>query len=203
VSDVEPIFGRLDAAVVLAVEASNGGELSSLAQVLATFQRAFNRPVDADDLSESLGLLADARLLEYSHHEIGLAPKGRKVLRKAGAPWDARRPERLTTLLAALCDDDLAPEGTMPAPSPDDVRLALGQLRDDAGEGVQLVAGDDIAPTAHSQLLPSLGGALGGLGRFGSSTLSGGLRVTFGQLHNPGPPASGAEVEEAEETEES
>ena len=81
--DAEPIFGRIDAAVMLAVEESNGGELSSLAQVLATFHRAFNRPADPDELSESLGLLADARLLEYSHHELGLAPKGRKLLRRA------------------------------------------------------------------------------------------------------------------------
>jgi hypothetical protein len=181
--DPEPILGRMEAAALLAIDQANGGELSSLAQVLATFQQTFNRTADPEEFSEALSLLAEAGLIEYAHHDLGLAPKGRKFMRKSGAPWDPHRPQRLTALLEDLEEGDLAAPGTVPAPSEDDLRAALGEMTSDEQEGDPLVPGAELAPLAHSPMI------FPGVPSLAPLTLTGGLRVTFEQLRNPdGPP---------------
>src|SRR5487761_1387325 len=113
----DPILGRMEAAVLLAVEQANGGELSSVAQVLATFHTTFNRLPEAAPFAASTALLAEAHLVEYVEAQIGLTPGGRRLLRRTGAPWGRQRAERATALVGEIDEDDLADAGSVPCPS--------------------------------------------------------------------------------------
>ena len=95
----EDLFGRFDAATLLAVETANGGELASLEQVVSTFCNLFGEPPDPDSFAGSSQLLAEAGFVEYEADALGLSPAGRRLLRRAGAARAIDRPERLLGLL--------------------------------------------------------------------------------------------------------
>ncbi len=98
----EDLFGRFDAATLLAVERANGGELASLEQVVSTFVALFDQPPHPEEFAGSAALLAEAGLVEYESEALGLTPAGRRLLRRAGASNASDRPERLLGLLGEL-----------------------------------------------------------------------------------------------------
>jgi hypothetical protein len=129
--DERPLFGRFDAATLLAVEGANGGEWASLGQVLATFEHLFGELPDADGFTESCGLLCDAGLVEYAGEGLDVAPAGRKLLRRAGRHGSADRPTKVLELLGRFDEGDLGEEGAVAIPTTDDVAGALDALTDD------------------------------------------------------------------------
>jgi hypothetical protein len=151
----EPLFGRYEAAIFLAVDAANGGELAGIEQVFEVFEQLFQRRLTPSELAESLALLCEAGLVEYSESELGVTPRGRKLLRHAGLPGSADRPEKVADLLGALEEDDLAPEGSVPVPSEHDITEALESLEADLAGGRAPQMGSEVAaPVVGVPLVP-------------------------------------------------
>ena len=95
-----------------------------LGEVIEKYRQLTHESPDPEHFSESLGLLVDARLVEFVAYRVGLTPHGRKFLRKAGLAFDISRPGKITALLRRIPQNDLG-DGTDPAPSEDDIRAAL------------------------------------------------------------------------------
>jgi hypothetical protein len=148
-----PLFGRFDAAALLAVEAANGGEWAGLAQVLVTFHLIFGEWPDVPGFTESCGLLCEAGLVEYAEGGLGLLPDGRKLLRRAGKQGAASRPEKLTDLLAAVDELDLAEEGTVDKPEEEDVSSARDHLSDDVTSDLESVQASNFARLAGPPMM--------------------------------------------------
>jgi len=143
-TDDDVLFSRTDAALLLAVEAANGGELAGLVQVLGVCRRLFHSLPDEGELAESFGMLVDAGLVEWRAAEMGLTPAGRKLLRHAGMPGADDRPYRVLELLGELGDGSLAEPDTLAAPEEHEVAAALSELHASGGAGPE--PGDFIAP---------------------------------------------------------
>jgi hypothetical protein len=128
-----PIFGRFDAATLLAAEGANGGEWAGLGQVLVTFHLLFGEWPEPDEFAESCQLLGDAGLVAYEHDGLVLLPPGRKLLRRAGRHGSAARPAKVAELLAAFDERDLASGGGTAddGPSAEEVAAARSGLTDD------------------------------------------------------------------------
>jgi hypothetical protein len=151
--DPGPLFGRFDAAALLAVEAANGGEWAGLPQVLVTFHLLFGEWPDVPGFTESCGLLCEAELVEYAEGGLGLLPEGRKLLRRAGKQGAASRPEKLTDLLAAIDEADLAEEGTVDKPDEDDVASAHDHLNDEVTSDLESVQASNFARLAGPPMM--------------------------------------------------
>jgi hypothetical protein len=151
--DSGPLFGRFDAAALLAVEAANGGEWAGLAQVLVTFHLLFGEWPDVPGFTESCGLLCEAGLVEYAEGGLGLSIDGRKLLRRAGKQGAASRPERLTELLAAIDELDLAEEGTVDKPDEDVVASARDHLSDEVTSDLESVQASNFARRAGPPMM--------------------------------------------------
>jgi len=100
--------------------------------------------------AEACALLAEASLVEYQDEALGLTSGGRRLLRRAGTMKAAERPERLLSLLRQLDEGDLAPEGSVPAPTAEAVAAALADLDHDLESGNAPVRGDLLAPNPSS-----------------------------------------------------
>lgn len=153
-----PLFGRFDAAVLMAVENANGGEWAGLGQVIVTFDVVFGQSPDVDEFTESCQLLCEAGLIEYFDDGLALTPSGRKLLRRAGSRGGAKRPQAVTDLLAELDDGDLAAEGTVPAPERSEVAAAVQELTPEAVDGLERFQAANVNRLAPSTM------PLGGLG---------------------------------------
>jgi hypothetical protein len=140
-----PLLGRYEAATLLAVDAANGGELAGIEQVFEIFEQLFQRRLTTSECAGSLALLCGAGLVEYSESELGLTPRGRKLLRHAGLPGNPDRPRKVADLLSELDESDLAPQGSVPAPSEQDVADALASLEADDASDLRPRAGANIA----------------------------------------------------------
>ncbi len=132
-------LGRFDAATLIAVERANGGEWAGLGQVIVTFKVVFGQIPAEDKLTESCQLLCDAGLIEYFDNGLTLTPVGRKLLRRAGSPSGAKRPQVVTELLEDLDDRDLAPQGSVPEPDRADVAAAIRGLTTEVVDGLERV----------------------------------------------------------------
>jgi hypothetical protein len=142
----EPLLGRYEAATLLAVDAANGGELAGIEQVFEAFEQMFQRRPAASESAGSLALLCEAGFVEYSEGELGLTPRGRKLLRHAGLPGSRDRPHKVADLLGELEEDDLAPQGSIPAPSEQDITDALTSLTADEASDLAPEMGSTVAP---------------------------------------------------------
>jgi hypothetical protein len=143
----EPLLGRYEAATLLAVDAANGGELAGIEQIFEAFERLFQRRPSASQASESVTLLCEAGFVEYVESELGLTRQARKLLRRAGLPGSPDRPRKVADLLSELEESDLAPEGSVPAPSENDINDALENLKIDDSNGTGPRMGADVAMT--------------------------------------------------------
>lgn len=165
------LFGRFDAATLLAVEGANGGEWAGLGQVLATFNVLFREWPEPDDFAESCGLLRDAGLVEYENEGLGLLPAGRKLLRKAGRHGSPERPAKVADMLERLDEGDLVAGDEAAGPTGEEVAAARGQLTEDlrddyatlhATNEARLVGPPMVLPAGIAQgigyeVLPQLG----------------------------------------------
>lgn len=164
---VESLFGRYEAAALLAVDRANGGELAPLPQVLAAFEGLFGSITTAATFTESLSLLIDARLVEWHNPALGLTVEGRKAIRRSGTPWDAELASKLADRLARIGEEELAPEGELPAPSEEDLEEALKALGrggfDASGAPAEPVTPSTLAGnrTIGARLLSGLPGGMG------------------------------------------
>jgi hypothetical protein len=164
----EPLLGRYEAATLLAVDAANGGELAGIEQIFAAFERLFQRQPSALQAAASFALLCEAGLIEFLDSELGLTRHGRKLLRHTGLPGNADRPRRVAELLGELEPADLAPKGSVPAPSDKDITDALTGLQDDDSTGNVLRPGAEVAPPEIGvPLVPLVPWGAGGLGSEG------------------------------------
>jgi hypothetical protein len=150
----EPLFGRVEAAALLAVEAANGGELADLEQVIVAYYRLFHRWPDVDDFTFACQLLCEAGLTNYVSRCLGLDPRGRKLLRHSGLPRHSDRPLKVVQLMQDIDEGTLAEEGSLPEPNEEEVRAALEMVRGRPSLGA-------VTPPLEPRfLLPSpLGGA--------------------------------------------
>jgi hypothetical protein len=155
----EPLLGRYEAATLLAVDAANGGELAGIEQVFEAFEQLFQRQLTPSESADSLALLCEAGFVEYTESELGLTPHGRKLLRRAGLPGSPDRPRKVTDLLSQLEDGDLAPEGSVPAPSEQDIIDALESLESDDASNLGPQVGPNVAFTQIGS--PILGWGVG------------------------------------------
>jgi hypothetical protein len=142
----EPLFGRVEAAALLAVESANGGEWADLEQVASGYLQLFKRMPEVDDFSFACALLCEADLIAYAQGGLELTPKGRKLLRHSGMPSSPARPGKVTDLLNAIADADIADEGSVPEPTLDEISTAIGHLSHDFGAGDGPMMGADVAP---------------------------------------------------------
>jgi hypothetical protein len=153
--DGQPLFGRLDAATLLAVEGANGGEWAGLGQVIVTFNVVFGQSPDVDQFTESCRLLCEAGLIEYVDEGLTLAPAGRKLLRRAGSRRGAGRPQNVTELLEVFDELDLAAEGSVPEPAVADIAAALEGLTTEVTDGLERVQASNANwLAAPSPMLP-------------------------------------------------
>ncbi|HLI45004.1 MAG TPA: hypothetical protein VKU92_11125 [Acidimicrobiales bacterium] len=137
---MESLFGRYEAATLLAVERANGGEAAPLEQVIAAFEQLFGALATAATMAESTSLLVDAGLVEWGVGGLGLTVEGRRAIRRSGAHFDPELPEKVEARLSLIEEEDLAPEGELASPSEDDFIEALRAL----GRG-----GFEVAPPAE------------------------------------------------------
>ncbi len=187
---MESLFGRYEAAALLAVERANGGELAPLEQVLVAFEGLFGAGVTAATFAESVALLVDAGLVAYTDGGLELTVDGRRTIRRSGAHFEPDLPSKVADRLALIGEDELAPEGELPSPSEEDVLAALASLGKARVEHRAPVTGDLIAPSGmaghHTLASRMLSGLPGGFGvRIdipGVSSSSGGRSPV------PGPP---------------
>jgi len=147
--------------MLLAVDGANGGELAGLEQVLVSFEVMFHYPPAVVESAEAIALLCEAGFVEYAQEAIGLTPHGRKLLRRAGLPESPDRPRKVAHLLSEVDEMDLAPEGSVPAPTEDDVASALETLNSDQRQGVAPELGADLAGPAIGASMSIYGGAIG------------------------------------------
>jgi hypothetical protein len=114
----------------------------------------------------SFSLLCEAGLVEYVENELGLTRHGRKLLRHTGLPGNADRPRRVAELVGEMEPAELAPKGSVPAPSDKDITDALTALQDDDSTGNILRPGAEVAPPEIGvPLVPWGAGGLGSEGR--------------------------------------
>ncbi|MGA2211099.1 MAG: hypothetical protein ABSH30_15860 [Acidimicrobiales bacterium] len=149
-----PLLGRREAAMLLAVERANGGELAGLEQVLAAFETLFDRQMEPDAYADASALLCEADLVEYTDESLGLTPSGRKLLRRTGVPGSPGRPLQVTEQLATLEPLDLAEAGSVASPDAKTLERAAAALNADADSGDEPVPGDDLAPVPPDNLSP-------------------------------------------------
>jgi hypothetical protein len=189
---MESLFGRYEAATLLAVERANGGEVAPLEQVIAAFEQLFGALATAATMAESTSLLVDAGLVEWGAGGLGLTVEGRRAIRRSGAHFDPELPEKVEARLALIDEEDLAPEGELASPSEHDFVEALRAL----GRGGFEVAapaedGPVLAPSkmaGHLTLAPRL---LSGLpGGFGIKVEVPGMRGAQPAPATPPPPPS-------------
>ncbi|MGH9297822.1 MAG: hypothetical protein ACRDZP_07600 [Acidimicrobiales bacterium] len=176
-----PLFGRQEAAALLAVERANGGEFAAIEQVLSCFNQMFRVYAGAESLEESFSLLIDASLVEWDGAGLALLPDGRKLIRRSGAHWDPELPALLADRLSAIDEDTLSPEGELPAPTAEQIGAAYLALGRDAETGRAPVAGGSLVRELPAlNRLRGLGGGPGvGFG------LGAGLTVSFGDDRPP------------------
>lgn len=161
--DDGPVFGRFDAATLLAVEGANGGEWAGLGQVLVTFHVLFREWPDPDDFAESCRLLGAAGLVACEGDGLGLLPPGRKLLRRSGRDGSPSRPAKVAALLSDFDEGDLAEVGEDAGPSGEQVAAARSQLTDDVREDyVTLQASNQARLVGPPIVLP--GGIASGAG---------------------------------------
>jgi hypothetical protein len=181
---MEALFGRFEAAALLAVERANGGELAPLEQVIMSFEALFGQSVTAATFAESVALLVDAGLVEWANRGLELTLDGRRVIRRSGSHWDAELPDKVAERLSRIEEDELAPEGELPSPTEEEVLGALQALNRGRLEGDAPLPGDAIAPSG-----------MAGHQTIGARLLSGlpggyALRVAVpGMTAAPAPPA--------------
>ncbi|MGH9171244.1 MAG: hypothetical protein ACRD0Z_10295 [Acidimicrobiales bacterium] len=145
----ESLFGKPEAAALLAVEDANGGELADIGQVLAAYQYLFGRWPEAARFAQACGLLHRAGLVECRGRAVGLTPRARKLLRRSGRPGSAHRPEAVTSLLEKIAGRELASANSGLEPSEDKVADALTEL----AENPELVGELRPAPPAAFSFL--------------------------------------------------
>jgi hypothetical protein len=167
----EALFGRIDAAALLAVEGANGGEWAGLGQVIVTFRVMFGRRPEAEEFTESCGLLCEARLIEYRRGGLELTAYGRKLMRRAGTEGSVGRPAKVTDLLQELDESSIAGQGSVPEPSADEVAEVLEELTDDVTRDLERVQASNesrllgpalVLPVeygGHFEVLPDFGRA--------------------------------------------
>jgi len=149
-----PLLGRPEAAMLLAVEQANGGELSGLEQVLVAFEFLFERRMRPEAYAESCALLCEAELVEYRDDSLGLTPAGRKLLRRTGVPGNPERPHKVAEQLALLEALDLAVPGSVAAPPLAAFEAASATLSSDGEAGEEPVLGSELAPPPLGNLSP-------------------------------------------------
>lgn len=183
---MESLFGRYEAAALLAVERANGGELAPLEQVIVAFEQLFGTSVTASTFTESLSLLIDARLIDWSNGGLELSYEGRKTIRRSGMHSSPDFPDKVAEKLAELDEDDLAPEGELPAPTEHEVAEAMAAL----GRGQ--LTGD--VPVPGLAIPPS---RMAGYQTIGARLFAGlpagiGLSLDMPGAQAPAPPAAAA-----------
>lgn len=191
---MEALFGRYEAAALLAVERANGGELAPLPQVLAAFEGLFGSIATAATFTESVSLLVDARLVEWHNPALGLTVEGRKAIRRSGTPWDPELADKLADRLSRIAEEELAPEGELPAPSEEDVHEALRAL----GHG-----GFEATNQSHDPVTPS---TIAGNRTIGARLVAGlpggmGLRIVMPGMSPPVESADAVHDDEEEDSE--
>ena len=149
-----PLLGRPEAAMLLAVEGANGGELSGLEQVLVAFETLFQRSMQPEAYARSCALLCEAQLVEWVDDSLGLTPGGRKLLRRTGVPGNPERPVQVADQLSLLEEVDLEPPGSVPAPDARAFEAATKSLASDGEQGDEPVLGSDLAPQPPDNLGP-------------------------------------------------
>jgi hypothetical protein len=164
-NDGASLFGRFDAATLLAVEGANGGEWAGLGQVIVTFKVVFGQSPDVAEFTESCRLLCEADLVEYLEEGLTLTSAGRRLLRRAGSRRAAGRPESVTELLEMIDEGDLAAEGSVPEPTAADVAAAFESLTDEVTVGLRRVQASNATRLAAPSMI------VGGLGRRSGSYL--------------------------------
>jgi hypothetical protein len=107
--ETQSLFGRSEAALLLAIEHANGGEFAPLGQVLVAHQQLFRSVVDPEVLACSGALLIDASLVEWWDGAFALLPKGRKLIRRSGSHWAADFPDRVAERLSQIAEESLSP----------------------------------------------------------------------------------------------
>jgi hypothetical protein len=157
----QSLFGKVEAAALLAVEDANGGELSELDQVLASYHFMFGQWPETSEFTEACGLLCEAGLVEWQGRALGLTPRGRKLLRRAGRPGASRRPKLVTDLLQGIKDSELADEGSVPEPSQDEVADVLKAMTEnpylaDSFQSAPAVTYSFIGLSAYGAQVPRL-----------------------------------------------
>jgi hypothetical protein len=141
------LFGRYEAALLLAVERANGGELAPLEQVISAYEQLFGASVGAPTFAESVWLLVDARLIEWASGGLALTYDGRKVIRRSGVHWAEDFPDRVAGTLSSIDETDLAPEGELPAPTEEEVAEAMVSLRQGRMSGTIALPAEEISPS--------------------------------------------------------
>lgn len=144
---MESLFGRYEAATLLAVERANGGEIAPLEQVVVAFEALFGSSVAASTFTESISLLIDAGMVAWTDYALELTLEGRRMIRRSGARWDHELPDKVAERLSRISEDELAPEGELPAPTEEEVLGAMHALGRGRLEGKAPVPGDVIAPS--------------------------------------------------------
>ncbi len=191
---MESLFGRYEAAALLAIERANGGELAPLEQVLVAFEGLFGAGVTAATFAESVALLVDAGLVAYADGALELTVDGRRTIRRSGAHFDPDFPAKVADRLALIDEDELAPEGELPSPSEEDVLAALASLGKARIEHRAPVTGDLIAPSGmaghHTLASRMLSGLPGGFGV--RIDVPGVSSSSAGRGAAPGPPRTGS-----------
>lgn len=165
---MESLFGRYEAAALLAVDRANGGELAPLEQVLSAFEALFGASVTAETFAESMALLIDAGLVLWQSPLLELTYEGRKVIRRAGSHWDADLPGKVAARLGLIEEDQLSPEGELPCPTTEEVLVAMDALGRRQIEGTSPLPGELLAPsgmaghqTIAARLLENLPAGMG------------------------------------------
>ncbi len=141
------LFGRYEAAALLAVEKANGGELAGLEQVIISFEGLFGASVAPTTFVEAMELLIDAHLVEWRDYCLGLSVEGRRLIRRSGSHWSADFPAKVADQLSELSEDDLAGEGELACPSEADILEAMRSLGRGALQASQPAPGGELAPS--------------------------------------------------------
>jgi hypothetical protein len=106
----------------------------------------FGQWPETAEFTEACGLLCEAGLVEWQGGALGLTPKGRKFLRRAGRHGAAGRPKLVTDLLQGIDDKELADEGSVPEPSEEQVASVLRAML----ENPYLAESFQSAPVSYS-----------------------------------------------------
>jgi hypothetical protein len=150
----EPLLARREAAMLLAVERANGGELAGIEQVLVAFETLFARQMQPQAFAEACALLCEAELIEYVDESLGLTSDGRRLLRHTGLPGHSDRPHRVAEQLASLELPDLDEAGSVPSPEVAAFETAIVALESDGETGDQPMLGGDLVQQPPDNLTP-------------------------------------------------